>query len=371
MKTEFQKQMEKHSVRVMAAMKVEYAGRRFYYGTQNSVRLRKALASKELHHLENRTLLSPQIHRIHATRLTQRYLKRLEKVKRLVRQQQQDLVRTNSRYGMTVNPSSITAHDRCRFVTILHGLEVLDVPRTLKQVRGFKDQLRTVIEGCRGVWCLGAIEVEVVSMEMMRQLTDQSDSEERKLLVCESMEKLLSKRGRGLSVYFLIHFHGVVMATRSGNFMGLERQLKQQWKYHPRQVQVKPLSKVFNGKPKPLEKSLADIAAYLTKGGNDWINKKPYLRYKLAFDNEYLDTEDAWVNRNWRRNKILQQEHREEGLEDVLSMTCSEICALAQVIDGMMGLSRNRTGYLVFGKSKRKKKLTTTGLRVFGRGIAA
>lgn len=279
-------------------------------------------------------------------------------------------MRANSRYGMIVNPSSITAHDRIRFVTVLHGLEVLDVSKTLRQVRAFKDQLRIVIEGCRGIWCLGAIEVEVVSLEMMRQLTDQSDSEERKLLVCESMEKRLSKRDRGLSVYFLIHFHGVVMATRSGYFTGLEQKLKQQWKYHSRQVQVKPLSKVFNGKPKAPEKSLADIASYITKGGNDWINKKPYLRYKLAFDNDHLDTEDAWVNRNWRRNKILQREHREDGLEDVLSMTGSEICALVSVIDGMMGMAHHRTGYLISAKSKRGK-LTTTRFKRMDRVLAA
>ncbi|MBK9306887.1 MAG: hypothetical protein IPM58_07335 [Nitrospira sp.] len=272
---------------------------------------------------------------------------------------------------MTVNPSSITAHDRLRFLTILQGFEVLDVSKTLKQVRGFKDQLRTVMEGCRGLWCLGAIEVEVVSMEMMRQLKDQTDSETRKLAVCEFMEKRLAKRNQGLSSYFLIHFHGVVVANRPRYFHELEKQLKLLWKHEPRQVQVKPLSHMFNGKPKQLEKSLKDIARYVTKGGNDWIGKKAYLRYKLGFDNEHLETEDAWVNRNWRRNKTLQGEHREEGLEDVLSMTRSEIYALAQVIDGMMAMSRNRTGYLVLGKSKRKKKLTTTGLRVFGRGIAA
>lgn len=371
MKSEFKKQMKKRSAQAMAAMKAEYVGRRFYYGTQNSVRLRKALASERLHHLHHRTLLSPQIHTIHAARLTQRFLRKLEKVKLSVRQQRHDLVRANKRYGVTVNPSLITAHDRFRFVTVLQGLEVLDVTRTVKQVRAFKEQLRTVIEGCRGLWCLGAIEVEVVSMEMMRQLTDQSDSEERKLLVCKSMEKRLEKRDRGLSVYFLIHFHGIVVARRPRHFEDLEWQLKQRWKYDPRQVQVKPLSNVFNGKPKPPDKSLADIARYVTKGGNDWIAMKGYLRYKLGFDNEHVDTEDAWVNRNWRRNKTLQREHREEGLEDVLSMTRSEICALAQVIDGMMGLSRNRKGYLVLGKSKRKKKLTTTGLKVLGRGIAA
>nr|WP_281720295.1 hypothetical protein [Nitrosomonas nitrosa] len=371
MKSEFQKQMKKRSAQVMAAMKAEYAGRRFYYGTQNSVRLRKALASEALHHLHHRTLLSPQIHTIHAARLTQRFLRQLEKVKLSVRQQRHDFVKTNRRYGRTVNPSSITAHDRFRFITVLQGLEVLDVTRILKQVRAFKEQLRTVIEGCRGLWCLGAIEVEVVSMEMMRQLTDQSDSEERKLLVCTFMEKRLAKRDQGLPSYFLIHFHGVVVANRPCYFHGLEKRLKLLWKQESRQVQVKPLSKVFNGKPKPPEKSLMDIARYITKGGNDWIGKKAYLRYKLGFDNEHLDTEEAWENRNWRRNKTLQREHREEGLEDVLSMSRSEINALAQVIDGMMRLDRKRTGYLVFGKSKRKKKLTTIGLRAFGRVIAA
>lgn len=370
MKSEFQKQMEKSSARVKAAMKAEYEERRFYYGTQNSVRLEKALALKGLHHLQKRTLLTPEIHTMHVARLTKRFLKKLKKVKWSVRQQQQDLVRANKRYGMNVDPSLITAHDQFRFVTILQGLEVLDVSKTLKQVRGFKDELRTVMEGCRGVWCLGAIEVEVLSMEMMRQLKDQTNSETRKLAVCESMEKRLAKRNQGLSSYLLIHFHGVVVANRRHYFHELEKQLKLLWKHEPRQVQVKPLSQRFNGKPKQLEKSLEDIARYITKGGNDWIGKKAYLRYKLGFDNEHLETEEAWVNRNWRRNKILQREHREEGLEDVLSMTRSEICALAQVIDGMMGLSRNRTGYLVFGKSKRKK-LTTTGLRVFGRGIAA
>lgn len=370
MTADFKKQMEKSSAQVMVAMKAEFAERRFYYGTQNSVRLRKALASEGLYPLQKRTLLSPEIHTIHAVRLTQRFLRQLEKVKLSVRQQRQDFFKTNRRYGMTVNPSSITAHDRFRFITVLQGLEGLDVTRTLKQVRAFKEQLRTVIEGCRGLWCLGAIEVEVVSMEMMRQLTDQSGSEERKFLVCKSMEKRLAKRDQGLLSYFLIHFHGIVVATRPGHFADLVWQLKQRWKYDPRQVQVKPLSKAFNGRPKLPEKSLGDIARYITKGGNDWIGNKAYLRYKLAFDNEHLDTEDAWVNKHRRRNKTLQREHREEGIEDKLAMTRSEICCLAQVIDGMMGLKRNRTGYLVSAKSKRRK-LTTTDSRALKSGLAA
>lgn len=362
--------MEKNSARVSAALKEEFQKHRFYYGTQNAVRLSKALASIELYHLQDSTLLSPQIHKRHADRLAQRYLKRLAQVEQSVRRLQQDLRRMNKPFEVSVSPSSITPYDRLRFVTVLQGLEVLDVTRTLKQVRAFKDRLQSVIEGCRGLWCLGTIEVEVISIELMRQLTDQSKSEERKILVCESMEKRLPKRDQGLSVYFLIHFHGIVIATRPGHFENLGQQLRQQWKHDSRQVQVKPLSKVFNGKPKALQKSLVDIAQYVTKGGNDWINKKSYLRYKLSFDNDHLDTEDAWVNRNWRRNKTLQREHREDGLEDTLALTCSEICALARVIDGMMGMTRNRTGYLVSARSRRKK-LITTGSGSMERGIAA
>lgn len=362
MKSEFRKQMDRNSARTAAVLQEEYRKARFNYGTQNAVRLSKALGSEGLYHLQDRTLLSPEVHELHAKRLAQRYLMKLATIQQSVRRQQQELSKANKRYRVNIDPRSLTAHDRFRFPTVLHSVEVLDVERTLRTVRAFKEQLQSVIEQCRGLWCLGVVEVEVISMEMMRQLTDQSDSEERKLLVCESMEKRLPKRDQGLSVYFLIHFHGIVVATRPGHFADLEVQLKRQWKHEPRQVLLKPLSKVFKGKPKTPEQSLVDIARYITKGGNDWIGKTAYLRYKLAFDNGHLDTEDAWVNKNWRRNKTLRRERMEEGLEDTLAMTRSEICALAGVIDGMMGMSRNRTGYLVFAQSKRRK-LTTTGSR--------
>jgi len=360
MKSDFRKHMEKLSERTAIALREEARKARFNYGTQNAVRLNKALASEGLYHLRDSTLLSPETHELHAKQLADRYLKKLATVRRKVQQQQRDLIKANKRYGMKVDPRSLTAHDRFRFPTVLHSVEVMDVERTLRTVRAFKEQLQSVIEGCRGLWCLGVVEVEVISIDLMRQLTDQSDSEERKLAVCESMVKRLAKRYQALSSLFLIHFHGIVVANQQQHFADLEQQLRQQWKHEPRQVQVKPLSKVFKGKPKTPKKSLVDIARYITKGGNDWIAKKAYLRYKLAFDNEHLETEDAWVNKNWRRNETLHREHREEGLEDTLSLTRSEIGALAGVIDGMMGMTRNRTGYLVFAQSKRRK-LTTTG----------
>ena len=360
MKTDFRKRMDQQSERTMILFKEEYGKARFDYGTQNAVRLRQALALEGRYDLQDRTLLSPDIHKLHAKRLAGRYLKKFATVQQSVQRQQQALIQANARYRMNVDPCSLMAHDRVRFPTVLHGLEALDVARTLRTVRAFKEQLQSVIQGCRGLWCLGVIEVEVISMDLMRQLTDQSDSEERKLAVCELMAKRLPKKYQRLSVYFMVHFHGIVVATQPQHFADLEQQLRRQWKHEPRQVLVKPLSKVFANKAKTPEESVVDIARYITKGGNDWIGKKAYLRYKLAFDNERVETEDGWVNKNWRRDETLQREHREEGIPDRLSLTRSEICALAGVIDGMMGMTHNRTGYLVFAQSKRRK-LTTTG----------
>jgi len=360
MKSDFRKHQDKLSERAAAALREEARKASFTYGMQNAVRLNKALASEGLYHLQKSTLLSPEIHKLHAKQLADRYLKKLATVELSVRRRQQELTKANKRYGVKVDPRSLATHDRFRFPTVLHGLQLLDVERTLRTVRAFKEQLQSVIEQRRGLWCLGVIEVEVISIDLMRQLTDRSDSEERKLAVCESMAKRLPKKYQGLSVYFLIHFHGIVVATQPRHFADLELQLKRVWKHEPRQVLVKPLSKVFNRKRKTAEKSLVDIARYITKGGNDWVGKKAYLRYKLAFDNEHLETEDAWVNKNWRRNETLRRENKEEGIEDTLAMTRQEIGALARVIDGMMGTTRTRSGYLVFARSKRRN-LTTPG----------
>ena len=115
----------------------------------------------------------------------------------------------------------------------------------------------------------------------------------------------------------------------------------------PRAIELKRLSTQFKGRKKPMESNLKDIARYITKGGNDWIGNKAYLRYKLSFDGRDTSDEEAWVQENWRKNEILKQERIEDGLEDALSLNYHEISCLAEVIDRMMNLKRNRIGYLV------------------------
>lgn len=342
MTTQFKSKMKESLKRTVSAINEEYKRKRFNYGSHNKVRLNKALASVRKYELQEITLLTPSVHDIHSKKLADRFLKRLAYYKKL-------------------GYDDTSATEKFRFLTLLHSIEIMDLQRTIQSIKKFQTQLQNTIESSKGIWCLGAVEVEVINIEKMRMIhEDQTESEARKLSVIESMIKRLRKNDQQLSSFFLIHFHGIVTASSQYRFNDFAYSLKKNkdWRREPRQIQLKPISKQFKSKSKSLDKNLVDIARYITKGGNDWIGGKSYLRYKLAFENEYLFNEDEWVNKNWRRNETLKREQAEEGLEDALSMNVDEIVALANVIDGMMAFNRTRTGYLVSAKSKRK--LTTT-----------
>ena len=362
MKSAFREHMEKLREKNAIFLKEELGEYRFLYGTQNDVRLNNALATQGLYHLHEKTLLSPEIHALHAKGLAKRFLKKVAVVQRSIQKQREKLIKASKQHGVNLDLSSLVAHNRIHCLTVLHDVQVLDVAATLRMVHAFKQDLQSVVERCRGVWCLGAVEVEVISMRHMRQLKDQSDSEKRKIGVCESMVSRQPIWYRDQNVYFLVHFHGLVVAKKDRDATAFERQLRSQWNQEPRQVKMQTLSKEYKGIKKTAEANVTDWARYITKGGNDWVKGKAYLRYKTGFDNEHLNSEESWVNKHWRRNKTLRLEHMEDGLEDALAMTRSEIGLLAQVIDGMMAMDRTRTGYLISAQSKaQSRKLSTTG----------
>ncbi|MCX8483141.1 MAG: hypothetical protein ORN50_06130, partial [Crocinitomicaceae bacterium] len=336
MTTQFKSQMKKSLKRTATAINEEYKRKRFNYGSHNKVRLNKALASLGKYELQDTTLLSPSVHDVHSKKLADRFLKRVVHYKNL-------------------GYKNTSAIEKFRFLTLLHSVEIMDVQRTIQTIKKFQSQLQNTIESSKGIWCLGAVEVEVINIEMMRMIhEDQTESEARKLSVIESMIKRLRKNDQQLESFFLVHFHGIVTASSQYRFNDFFDVLKKNkdWKREPRQIQLKTISKQFKSKLKTLDKNLVDIARYITKGGNDWSGGKSYLRYKLAFENEYLFNEDAWVNKNHTRNETLKKEKKEDGIEDALSMNVSEIVSLATVIDAMMAFNRTRTGYLVSAKSK-------------------
>jgi hypothetical protein len=329
----FRKQIAKRSSLALSAIREEVAQSKFYVGSHNKVRLRKALASSGRLDLAETTLLTPSVHKIHADRLAERYLRKWVQVRAACHNLDQ-------------------ARARFRFLTLLDCLEIPDPDVAVRTIVAFKDALSKVAADSTGIWMLGVVEVEVVSLEMMRQnreLTTTAAGEMRKLDVCEALLARLPKRQRHLPCYLLIHFHGVVSAVSAYRFDQFEQNLRavKRWGSVARGIELKRLSTGFKGKSKAIESNLKDIARYITKGGNDWIGNKAYLRYKLSFDARDTSDEDAWVQENWRKNELLKKERIEEGLEDALSLTHSEIACLADVIDRMMRQKKSKTGYLV------------------------
>ncbi len=321
---------------------------KFPVGSHNKIRLKKSLSLTGYHHLAESTLLTQEIHQAHAEKLTNRFLSKWNSLRKQC-------------------GDSKVAKSKLRFLTLLDCIEVPDEAIALRTIDKFKEKLSEVVSQATGIWLLGCVEVEVVSLEVMRQnrklITTPTDTELRKLDVCERLLAKLKPRDQHLSSYLLIHFHGLVSASSQYRFDEFRYSLEsvKRWKVAARQIELKNLSESFGGEKKSMEANLRDIARYITKGGNDWVAGKSYLRYKISFDNDYLETEDGWSQKNWRNSELLKKERIEEGLDDALSMTRDEITLLARIIDGMMDSGRGRTGYLVFAKSKSNKVLIRDG----------
>lgn len=338
------KKLQKSSLLALSLLREEATKRRFLLGSHNSKRLASSLGMFGRADLNERTLLSHDIHKDHAARLD----KRLQRYWVKIRAKQKNMLPLFSEYEL----SHQIASSHLRFLTLVDTLTVINSKQAISAALKLKADLSKVASSIKSLSVLGAIEVEVVSMKIMRRvgtLATQSHSEKRKLDVCEILSSKLPVKSRDQESYFLVHFHGVISANDSQLFDDFSRELKKvaRWSLAPRQIELKKLSEEYAGKSKSIESSLSHIATYITKGGNDWYAKKAYLRYKIGFEVDNASSEEEWIAMNWRRCSELKADHIEEGLEDVLSLTPHEICQLAIAIDGLMALSRNRTGYLL------------------------
>ena len=338
------KKSSKNVVRTIREARLQH---RFNIGSHNNKNLTKSLAvSKKLHLLEN-SLLNQNVHKIHSNNLNVRFQKRWSKLKSKYRYESQ-------------------AKEHLRFFTLIDSVSSLNAKSALKHVIKLKEQLRNTTRCITGLWMCGAVECEVINLQLMRKYakagnannlvtTEDGESVKRQYEVCESLIKRLRTTQRSKSSFFLIHFHGLISMTdgktisASEKFEYLREKLKKckQWNSNPRQIELKNLSSQWAGRTKSVEKNLEHIAQYITKGGNDWHDGSAYLKYKLDLQDAVNHDEDAWVQANWRSNDVLRKELIEEGITDSLSLTISEINELTILLNGMMELNKNRTGYLL------------------------
>ena len=335
--TSLRQKLRQSSENTRQALKTPVLQSRAFKNAHTSARLKKALSVTGHRHLAKTTLLTRDVHKVHSALLAGQYLKQWEKAQK--------------------NSFSLdAAKERFRFLTLLDCIEVPDPNIALKTITEFKESLQSISASSTGIWLLGCIEVEVVSLELMRHCRKLATTpnrtasiEMRKLDVCETLLKQLPLIQRNLPCYLLIHFHGVVIAKSASRFEQFRTNLKndKRWSQAPRQIELKKMSDIYRGSHKSMEQNLTDTADYITKGGNDWKKKRPYFKYKLNFDKNARYDELLPDLKNWRKQGVLRDMHKEEPVEEPLSLTLDEISILAQIIDGMMSLDKNRTGYLV------------------------
>lgn len=356
----------------------EGCGQRFMKGSLNSAKLESSLAVMGNLGLLERSLLRAEVGKKHGNMLAERYLRKAKKIEAREAKKVAKLARMNGRPYRRgeLRIKLFSKYKSFRFITILHIVTNLSDGSAVHAVKQMKYYLKEAFSKVFGVSCLGAFEIEVTCRKKMREICDRTkegrkrelqslgidvdrltnieectDAEEsRKLSVLESMGGYLNDSlFRDEPSELLVHFHGVVCAPSDAKFNELLKVLRENpmWNKEPRQIVMTSLTTKYGETEKTVEQNLRDIAAYITKGGNDWVSKRPYLRYKIKFSSGTPMTHEEIMSQNWRFNEMLRQNRKEQGgIEDLLSLSVLEINVLAMCIDKMMNLEPNGLGYL-------------------------
>ena len=315
---------------------------RLAVGVNQEKALNQCLVSSGNSHLQGRTLLAKDVRKIHSALMVERLLNLANSV-----------TGEKKTGGLSKSRSADEAlRNRLQFVTVLHEvcpLELNAVAESAEQliakIDNFAQSLKQQRLGCSFV---GAIEIEIVSMRMMREAHQHDDLDDltsgrRKFKVLDSM----LGRSRSLRIaptVALVHCHGIIdLGTCS--YDDACTRLRQIWK-KSYQVEVKNLSEQYRGKKKSVALNLKHIAGYITKGANDKIQDGISLHYKLSFDKDMESIEDQMI-KDWRKVDSIRAERINDGLSHSKSMTKAEISFHAEAIDMLMGLKRNRMGYVI------------------------
>jgi hypothetical protein len=336
---------------------------RFSRGARNDQKLRRSLANRNLIKLANRTLLNPEVHKAHSQRLGDRYVNKWNRWKTSLLKDKKNLP-AQFRDRKKIPTDRELASSYIKFFTLIDSVTEVDHKSALKAAQRMKRNLQKVLSENQKIWCVGAIESEIISLKVMRcNDPDQSDSSaQRKLNVCETLaEDLKGTFYQNDTSLFLIHFHGIVMAKSKHApahvFDEFEKSLKskkyKQWNKSDRQIQLKPLSESWATKTKTTESNLKHIANYITKGANDLKNGVVYLKYKTVFDNSDYQSEEEWTSKHAELNKKLgllsraDESEEAEEVKDWLSLTQNEIAEMALFLNELMSWNSTRSGYLV------------------------
>jgi hypothetical protein len=232
------------------------------------------------------------------------------------------------------------ADKRLKFVTILQAT----TDPTIEKVEEAVDQLEAEYQRVFGemrVWSRGAIELEIVNLDLLRRISRMSDSEARKLNVLEDLREIRELQGMMIAeerdkVKVLVHCHTVVDFGRDYEANEEEaRKRIERYRYWKRaRYQVK-----FDGlfKNRKTSSNLTKIAAYVTKGGND------NLRYNAGFGRDLAEDLEAKI---WREG-LGRADKGGETIEDERGLSVAEVKTLDELYRWLMDRRSDKRGYLI------------------------
>ena len=354
--------------------------KRFLKGSHTKTRLATALTAMGNESLIKTTLLWPEVSKEEADDLFERFCRRAAKVDvREAGNTAKELKRNGRPHRRGEKQVKLfSTYQSFKFLTILHKVVHLCDGESVNAGKQMVYQLKEAFSQVSGVSCLGVPEFEIISRSMMRHIRELtlagkknligSDgvpiSEERRAEIVKTIEAQEFRkldvlegmsRDNDASLYandsseILVHFHGIVCAPSEAKYDELLKVLHSNanWKIGPWQIELKCLTTMYGKKVKSVTDNFRDISRYIVKGGNDWVSKKAYLRYKLRFSIDMPLSEDEIDNLNWRTDQLLRQDRAVNGaVEDLLSLSIEEINILAKTVDGMMNSKPNGKGHI-------------------------
>jgi hypothetical protein len=321
---------------------------RFSPREKHKLRLETALRWTNNIDLLDTTLVSPSIHTRHSNQLKYKLIKKWNSIRKKhlfkfsqsiqIAEELSKSLKNSGKIKKTISDNEI-ASEHLRFFTLLDSVCLVDSFDAFSQTTLMRDELIEIVKKTKGISCLGAIEIEVIPINLLNIISRQENNKEKDFRKINVFNILAEQAG--LKEYssiidaslFLIHFHGVIFAEKEEQFKNFEEQLKKnsRWNIANRQIELKKLSNNYGGNIKTVENNLKDIANYITKGANDLKQGSFKLKYKL--------------NENYFYDRINEYEDGE--LEDSLSLTYFEISEQVKLLNCIMEIESNRTGYLI------------------------
>jgi hypothetical protein len=145
----------------MKALQQEALAQKFLIGSHNAVRLRRSLAAGQRQDLIDRTLLTPEVHKVHAKRLSDRYLKQWTKKRDQATRNWQKLPPS-----LRMANAKPTEHDiaaaQYRFLTVVDSVTAVDAGDALRAVIKLKEKLQWVRRNYRKCLFLKSLHIQLI-----------------------------------------------------------------------------------------------------------------------------------------------------------------------------------------------------------------